>query len=225
MKALGYIRVSTAEQATSALSLDHQREKIAAFALATDLELVEIVEDAGKSAKDLNRPGLKRVLAAVRSGTVGAVVILKLDRLTRSVRDLGELIDIFEERKVALIAVQDSINTQTAAGRMIVNILVTIAQWEREVIVERTLDALAQKRKRGEKTGGSIPYGFDSLPGGKLERNDREQSAIRLMARLRDSGKSLREIGGELLAHGFLPKAGKPSWSPQVVADILRRKR
>ena len=115
-KAIGYVRVSTEEQAESGLSLAHQRAKVEAYCIATDLELVAVVEDAGESAKSLNRPGVQKVIEAVKAGEVAAVVILKLYRLTRSIRDLGTLVDLFDKTGAALVSVQDSINTQTAPG-------------------------------------------------------------------------------------------------------------
>jgi len=87
-KAIGYIRVSTDDQAESGLSLTHQRAKVEAYCIATDLSLVEVIEDAGESAKSMKRPGLQRAMESIRKGEAGALVILKLDRLTRSVRDL-----------------------------------------------------------------------------------------------------------------------------------------
>lgn len=221
MQAVGYIRVSSEDQAQSGLSLEHQRAKIEAYALATDLHLVGVIEDAGKSGKSLNREGVQKVLSMVRRGEVQAVVVLRLDRLTRSVRDLGELVELFDKTGAALISVQDSINTKTAAGRLVLNVLGSVAQWEREAIGERTAAALAVKRARGEKTGGTVPYGYDLAPDGKtLTPNALEQEVVGIMLELRRRGYSLRAIAAALSSRGIPSKTGR-RWYAQTVKEIL----
>src|SRR6476661_5883591 len=121
MRVIGYIRVSTDEQATGGQSLGAQRAKINDYARLYDLELVAVIEDAGVSAKSLNRPGLQKALAMLRSGKVDGLVIAKLDRLTRSVADWQTLIDDYfgERAGKQLFSVADSIDTRTAAGRLV----------------------------------------------------------------------------------------------------------
>lgn len=218
-RAIGYIRVSTEDQAESGLSLAHQRAKIEAYAVATDLDLVAVVEDAGESAKSLNRPGIQKVIEAVRAGEVAAVVILKLDRITRSVRDLGTLVDLFDKTGASLVSVQDSINTSTAAGRLVLNVLGSVAQWEREAIGERTAAALAVKKNRSERVG-TLPYGFDLADDGRtLIPNAHEQEGLSLLRELRLAGMSYRRIGAELEARGFTTKAGG-KWLPGTVRNL-----
>jgi DNA invertase Pin-like site-specific DNA recombinase len=220
IRVVGYVRVSTEEQANSGLSLSHQRTRITAFAQASDFELLEVIEEPGKSAKNLKRPGLQRALELLEGGGADALVVLSLDRLTRSVKDLGYLVEFFDRTKTALVSVQDSINTLTAAGRLVLNVLGSIAQWEREAIAERTSAAMAVKIRRGEKTGGTIPYGFDVDEAGKLFPNTEEQEGLRLMRRWRKKGFSFLKIGILLQKRGFSPKkAGK--WHPQVVKQVL----
>lgn len=219
MKTIGYIRVSSEDQANSGLSLAHQKAKIEAYAMATDLELVEVIEDAGKSAKNLSREGMQKALEMIRKGEAKALIVLKLDRLTRSVKDLGILVELFDKTGAALISVQDSINTQTAAGRLVLNVLGSVAQWEREAIGERTAAALAVKKERGEKTGGKVPFGYDVLEG-RLVPNHHEQEAIRTMQELKERGYSLRAIGAELIERGFFPKNGG-QWHAKVINGIM----
>jgi DNA invertase Pin-like site-specific DNA recombinase len=119
MKAIGYARVSTDKQAERGISLEAQTAKIQAMASVHGAELGDIVVEPGESAKTLNRPGMKRLLALVDSGVVEAVIIAKLDRLTRSVKDLCELLERFERRGVALILVAESLDTGSAAGRLV----------------------------------------------------------------------------------------------------------
>ena len=104
MKAIGYVRVSTDQQAERGVSLEAQEAKIRAMAIVQGAELIDVIVDGGESAKSLNRPGLQRLLGLVNSGAVNAVIVAKLDRLTRSVKDLCELLELFEKRKVALRA-------------------------------------------------------------------------------------------------------------------------
>jgi len=147
---VGYVRVSTLSQSESGLSIEAQVAKIRAYALATDADLVDVIIDAGVSAKSLDRDGLCAVLAMLDDGRADGVLVSKLDRLTRSVRDLGDLVDRYFAERCALLSVADSIDTRTAAGRLVLNVLGSVGQWEREVIGERTTEALAVKRSRGD---------------------------------------------------------------------------
>ena len=132
MKAIGYIRVSTEKQADHGVSLEAQEAKIRAMAVVQGADLAEAIVDAGESAKSLKRPGMERLLAMVDAGAVDVVIIAKLDRLTRSVADLAELLKRFERRGVSLVSVADSFDTRSAAGRLVLNIMVSVSQWERE---------------------------------------------------------------------------------------------
>src|SRR5436309_2636548 len=116
MQAIGYVRVSTDRQAELGVSLEAQEAKIRAMATIHSAELLEVIVDGGESAKSLNRPGLQRLLALINSGQVQAVIVAKLDRLTRSVKDLCNLLELFEKRKVALISVAESLDTASAGG-------------------------------------------------------------------------------------------------------------
>jgi hypothetical protein len=121
-----------------------------------ELELVAIEADEGVSAKTLRRPGVQRALAALEEGRADALLVTKLDRLTRSVRDLGDLVDRYfaDGSRWSLLSVGDSIDTKTAAGRLVLNVLASVAQWEREATGERTRDALAEVRRQGGTLGG-----------------------------------------------------------------------
>jgi DNA invertase Pin-like site-specific DNA recombinase len=167
-KAVGYIRVSTDSQAEHGVSLEAQKAKIEAYAALYELTLVDIVVDAGVSAKTLDRPGLTRALAMLRKGEASALLVAKLDRLTRSVKDLGTLVeDYFASDKITLLSVADAIDTRTAAGRLVLNVLGSVAQWERETIGERTSEAMAHKREQGQRTSLHAPYGFQIDDDGK----------------------------------------------------------
>src|SRR3981081_475807 len=138
-------------QADHWVSLDAQATKIRAMATVQGVQLLEVIVDGGESAKSLNRPGLRRLLSLVDSGKVQAVIVAKLDRLTRSVKDLCGLLELFEKKNVALVSVAESLDTGTAAGRLVITIMGGVSQWEREAIGERTRDALRHKRSNGER--------------------------------------------------------------------------
>ncbi|MBI3722714.1 recombinase family protein [bacterium] len=158
-RVIGYVRVSTDKQADEGVSLAAQRSKLEAYASLYGLELVEVVVDAGVSAKTLDRPGLGRALDRLARGEADGLLVAKLDRLTRSVRDLGTLIaEHFET--AALLSVAENIDTRSAAGRLVLNVLASVAQWEREAIGERTSAAMAHMAEEGRFTGGEAPYGY-----------------------------------------------------------------
>lgn len=224
MRVAAYVRVSTEEQANSGQSLDAQRTKAIAYAALYDLELVEIIEDAGQSAKTLKRPGLERALAMLASGKADGLLIVKLDRLTRSVADWQRLIDRYfgEKAGAQLFSVADSIDTRTAAGRLVLNVLLSVAQWERETIAKRTADALQHKIRNGERCG-KIRFGYDLAEDGKtLMPNADEQEAVSLMHELREAGESLRAIADELNRRGIATKQGG-EWKHTTVKGILAR--
>ena len=173
-KVIGYVRVSTDKQAEKGVSLEAQQEKLKSYAALYGLELVDIIVEEGASAKTLEREGLRRVLKLMEDGKVAGVLVAKLDRLTRSVGDLGYLLEKYFHR-YALLSVAEQIDTRSAGGRLVLNVLVSVAQWEREAIGERTRDAMRHKKSRGEYTGGHVPYGFTLAGEGKLGVNPKEQ--------------------------------------------------
>lgn len=225
MRVVGYVRVSTEEQAADGVSLADQAEKVGLYARLHGHELAEVVADRGASAKSLDRPGLARVLAMLDRREVGGVVVAKLDRLTRSVRDLGRLLDdYFGEGRLQLFSVGDSIDTTTAAGRLMLNVLMSVAQWEREKIVEGTVSALRYKRSVRERISRHVPYGSDLADDRKtLVDNRPELEIIATMRRQRElSGKSFRAIARELNDAGIPAKNGG-KWNHTSIRSILKR--
>ncbi len=216
---MGYARVSTEEQASKGVSLDAQEARIAAYCAAMGLDAVSIVADRGASAKSLERPVLRTLLAQVRGGDVSTIVVLKLDRLTRSVRDLADLLDLFAKHDVALISVSEHLDTSSAAGRLVLNVMGTVSQWEREAIAERTATALAHKRQH--RTAYSpTPFGY-TREGTALVADAIEQDALREAIRMDKAGSSFREIAAMLTACGAQPKRGK-AWYASSVRAMLR---
>jgi DNA invertase Pin-like site-specific DNA recombinase len=194
LKAVGYIRVSTEEQAKEGVSLDAQGARIKAYCAAKGWTLLRVYRDEGVSGKDLNRPGIKSLLNDLKGNGVDVVVTVKLDRLTRSIRDLGVLIeDLFSG--VSLASVEESLDSSTAGGRMVINLLGTVAQWERETVSERTKAALDYKADQGEWCG-RIPYGF-KVVGKKLVEDPVQMQAIESMKRMHRRGQSVRTIAAK----------------------------
>ncbi len=221
MKAVGYVRVSIEKQADFGVSLEAQTAKIRAMAVVQDAALVDVIVDAGESAKSLHRPGMVRLLALVEAGSVDTVIIAKLDRLTRSVADLAELLKRFERRGVSLVSVADSLDTRSAAGRLVLNIMVSVSQWEREAIGERTRDAMRHKRAKGERVG-TVPFGSRlAADGVKLVADDLEQDLLSRIRDLKAEGLSTRHIAAELNRGGFTTRRGT-AWRFQYVAQALR---
>ncbi len=222
MNAVGYVRVSTQDQSESGLSLKHQEAKIRSYADAMDINLVEVKTDSGYSAKSLNRPAMQEIMDMIKEKRIEAVIILKLDRLTRSVKDLGALVELFEKNGVALISVQDSINTNTAAGRLVLNVLGSVAQWEREAIGERTKAALQVKKNQGQRIG-EVPFGWSLAEDATtLVINEDEQEALSLMRELRASGVSYRKIARELEARGIPTKRGGKTWQAKTILNLCQ---
>jgi DNA invertase Pin-like site-specific DNA recombinase len=227
---IGYVRVSTEDQASNGVSLEAQRKKLEAYVELYDSgELVDLVIDEGQSAKTLKRPGLQRALAMLETGKADGILIVKLDRLTRSVRDLGELLDrYFGEGKFALLSVADHIDTRTAGGRLVLNVLTSVAQWEREAIGERTKAALEHLRDAEGVALGGEALGWTRIEktdanGRRIVRKIRSEAAT--VARIRDlhaAGKSLRDIAAVLTAEGHPTKRGG-RWQAETVAKVVRR--
>jgi DNA invertase Pin-like site-specific DNA recombinase len=213
-----YCRVSTDKQAEKGVSLDAQQAKARAYAELYDLDIVEVVIDAGVSAKTLQRPGLERALGLLKAGKAEALLVVKLDRLTRSVADLGRLVErYFAPGKAALLSVGEQIDTRSAAGRLVLNVLASVSQWEREAIGERTSAALQHKAAQGEYTGGDAPYGYRLAADGEhLEPVAAEQVLLNKARGLRRKGLSLRAVARELVAQGFRTRKGRPFVAVQV---------
>lgn len=226
-RVVGYIRVSTAHQASDGLSLDAQKGKLRGYAKLHDLRLVGLHTDAGVSAKTLDRPGLGKALAALDNDEADALLVYKLDRLTRSVRDLGTLIDRYFGDKAgkSLMSVQDAIDTGTAGGRMVLNVLTSIAQWEREAVAERTRAVLEMKRSNGEYTGGKVPYGYRRVTRKGvvfLEVDDKEREIMEVVRDMVGTGETYQATADFLNEQGFDARSDR-GWGRQAVARVWAR--
>ncbi len=220
MKVIGYIRVSTEDQAEGGVSLEAQRAKLEGYAALYDLDLITIIEDAGVSAKTLNRDGLQTALSSLNNGEAEGLLIAKLDRLTRDVRDMGDLLENYFASKFNLFCVAEQIDTTTAAGRLMLNLLTSVAQWERETIGERTSAALRHKQSQGEHVGApGLGY---KVSGGKLEKIEAEMEIVDRILAMREQGLTLRAIAGSLNKEGVPTKRGG-KWYAKTVSNVINR--
>ena len=216
---MGYVRVSTDEQAREGISLDNQKAKIESYCALHDLELIGIIEDAGKSGKDLNREGIRVLIDSMKARQINAVVVYKLDRLSRKVIDTLNLIELMKRHYIAFHSITDNIDTKTAMGKFFLNVMASLAKMERDLISERTKDALQHKISKNERAG-QIPYGWVLSSDGKtLMSNPKEQEAIALIRDLHSKGYSYRAICRELEIQRHEPVGAK--WHHQTIKNIL----
>lgn len=219
---IGYVRVSTQEQADRGFSLDAQRERLAGYAIATGRDPInEFIADDGYSGGTLDRPGMQKLLALVRAGEVGCIIVSKLDRLSRSLRDVLDLLDLCERTETALLSASEALDTSSAVGKMLIHLLASFGEFERGRIAERTSDVLAFKR-RSQAVYGPTPYGY-VREGDRLVPDPAQQDALALMRRLDAQGASLRAIARELTNAGYRPPKGN-AWHAQSVRRVLLSK-
>lgn len=221
-KVIGYVRVSTDKQADSGLSLEYQQAKIKAYCDLEDLELVEIIKDEAASAKSFKREGIQKVISLIKAKEIDGVVVLKLDRLTRSVKDLGLFVELIKKYDIAFMCVQDKIDTSTPSGVLVLNVLGAVAQFEREAICDRTKAALSVKKANKQKTGGAVPYGYNLADDGStLIENPKEQDTISLIKTMREQGKSFQAIADTLNQKRIPTKQGS-IWAKMTVSRMLK---
>jgi site-specific DNA recombinase len=178
-----YTRKSTEEGLEQEFnSLDAQREACESYAASQRAEgwmlLGDRYDDGGFSGGTLERPALKRLLADIEAGAVDIVVVYKIDRLSRSLMDFAKLVEVFDRKGVTFVSVTQSFNTTTSMGRLTLNVLLSFAQFEREVIGERIRDKIAASRRRGMWMGGFVPLGY-SVKDRKLIINEMEAELVR----------------------------------------------
>ncbi len=206
-----YTRKSTDEGLASHFnSLDNQRERAEAYASSQENwnSLPDRYDDGGFSGGNTERPALRRLLADAQAGRFETVIVYRLDRISRSLRDFLGIHEFLEERGIALVSVTESINTSTPHGRMMVNVLLSFAQYERELAAERTRHKIEAARRRGQWTGGAPPLGYDVVPeGGKIVVNTDEAKQAVAIFELYAEKPSLVKVTQELNRRGWRQKA------------------
>jgi len=218
MKVIGYVRVSTEEQAREGISLEAQKHKIKAWTEALDGVLLFIAEDAGISGKLIrNRDGLKRAIEAT-CAEQAVLVVYSLSRLSRSTRDTLTVADRLDKAGADLVSLSERIDTTTAAGKMVFRMLAVLNEFERDQISERTSAILQHKKAKGE-VYSPTPYGF-RRDGNKLVPSKEERRVISEIVVMKKRGMSLRAIAFELNVAGIPAKKGG-KWYASTVRSIL----
>jgi site-specific DNA recombinase len=207
-----YTRKSTEEGLEQEFnSLDAQRDSAEAYIKSQKQAgwvcLPEHYDDGGFTGGNLDRPALQRLLADIDKGLIDSVICYKVDRLSRSLLDFAKIMDVFEKRRVAFVSVTQMFNTATSMGRLVLNVLLSFAQFEREIISERTRDKIAAARRKGKWVGGHPLLGYDVDPqGSKLVVNEEEAARVRAIFQLYVKHHGLIPVVQELEKRGWLNK-------------------
>jgi DNA invertase Pin-like site-specific DNA recombinase len=209
LRAVGYIRVSTDEQADSGLGLGAQRAAIEGEAARRGWDLVHIYTDTASGRTLARRPGLEQALARLEARQASALVVSKLDRLSRSTKDFAMLMERAQRSGWAPVVLDLGVDATTPAGELVASVMVSVAQWERRAIGQRTKEALAARKAQGAKLG----------------RPRRLPDSVRTrIARMRVKGLSLRAIADVLDDEGIPTAQGGARWYASTVRKVLSSK-
>lgn len=207
---IGYLRVSTDEQATSGLGLEAQRETIQRYADTHGWDVVWY-EDAGQSGKNMDRPALQAALQRLhpnpKTRDVEGIVVAKLDRLSRSVVNFGRMLELARARKWSLVAIDLGVDTGTPTGRLVANMMMAVAEWERDTIGERTSAAMQAAKRKGKHMG---------------RRSTLSKASAERLLKLREEGMSFPQIAATLNAEG-VPTAQGGAWHTSTVVRAHAR--
>ena len=230
-----YTRKSTEEGLEQSFnSLDAQREACAAYILSQKhegwAELSDRYDDGGFSGGSMERPGLQQLLEDVRAGRIDVIVVYKVDRLTRALSDFAKMVDVFDGAGVSFVSVTQAFNTTSSMGRLTLNVLLSFAQFEREVTAERIRDKVAASKRKGMWMGGAIPLGYD-VEDKALVVSPTEATAIRTIFAEYLALGSVRQLRARLDALGIVSKQrtnrfgrvnGGTTFSRGALYNILR---
>lgn len=222
MRAIGYVRVSTEEQAKHGISLPMQHAKIQAYAALEAMDLEGVIEDAGISGCSIKaRPGIQHVLQLVRQREVDAVIVFKLDRLARNTVEALQIASLMDRKGVALHSITEKLDTKSPVGRFFLTLLASLAEMERGIISERIRAVMERKRERQEPRNGNPPYGFRILAG-KVVPDLHEQKVIQRILCLRSGGHTIFGIINILREEGMVNRRGRPFGKTQIHNLLLR---
>lgn len=212
-----YIRVSTEEQAREGFSISAQREKLKAYCISQDWQDYKFYVEEGKSAKDTNRPYLKLMLDHIQQGLINVVLVYRLDRLTRSVKDLYKLLDLFDKNNCIFRSATEVYDTGSATGRLFITLVAAMAQWERENLGERVTMGQVEKARKGQYSAPA-PFGFKKQDETLVK--DKKQGYILMdMIDKVKKGWSIRQIA-KYLDQSYLPIRGY-KWHIATILSIL----
>lgn len=232
MKAIGYVRVSTDKQE---ISPEMQAAKIMAYAVLHEIELVEIVRDEGISAKTIStRSKALKIISRAKAGEVQAIIVYKLDRLFRNAEEALNVTKDIDQAGVALHSVVEHIDTKSAGGKLFFTIMAAVAEWERNIISERTTEVLRHKKSKGEAFNHP-PYGWDvidkvkdpetgKLKGGRLIQNGNEQAVIKDIRTMKEGHKMGLQVIADALNLSKIPAKKGGKWYPATVKGVLEFK-
>jgi site-specific DNA recombinase len=193
-------------------SLDAQREACEAYIKSQAHEGWRLIpkhyDDGAFSGASLNRPAVQELLADIKTGLVDVIVVYKIDRLTRSLADFAKLVEVFDEKNVSFVAVTQHFNTTSSMGRLTLNVLLSFAQFERELSSERVRDKVAASRRKGIWTGGGVPLGYDAVDK-KLKVNPAEANSVRTIFERYVELKSIHLLKQDIDARGIVSKRRK----------------
>jgi site-specific DNA recombinase len=215
-KAVGYVRVSTRDQAREGWSLGAQRKRVKAYCESRGWRLVRIYADEGVSSA-ARRPEFERMVDDILGDGFDAIVAMKLDRLGRSASGLLSLYERLEAKGVHVVTIEDGVDTSTANGRLMRTILAALAEWERDVIRDRTRNGVRAAMDDGRRVG-QPPFGF-KVRDGRLVEDANEQRILRRIRARHEAGDSLATIARELNDDGISPRRGR--WHATTVARAL----
>ncbi len=222
LKCAIYTRVSTDNQAEKEFnSCEAQEEKILSFINSQEnMEVFKVYSDPGFTGANINRPALDDMLEDIKQNKVNLVISYKIDRLTRSPKDFYQLIELFEKHGVDFISVTERFDTSTPSGRLLRNIMLTFAQFERELVSERTRDKMLQRAQKGMWNGGSVPFGYKA-ENKKLTINEKESKIVRGIYESYITSGSLFEVYDELKDKGIKDKKDV-TFAKSAIYSILR---
>jgi len=222
LRLAGYGRVSTAGQADNGISLEEQDRRIRQYSEAHGAALVAVEMDRGLSGRTTRRPGLQRVLDLLKRGDADGVVVARLDRLSRSLKDAADLFARAQVEGWQIHSLNENLDTGSPSGRFVCHVLAAMAQWEREMAGERTRAALAEIRRQGRRISGKPPLG-SGFRDGRVIDVPAEQAVLRRLQRLQAEGLGAKAIATRMNeAKDYNPRTRRP-WHHGTVRDILVR--
>jgi len=220
-----YIRVSTEEQVQEGFSIRAQMEKLKSYALLKDWEIYDIYADEGISGKNIvDRPAINRLINDIKDGNVNNVLVFKVDRLTRSTKNLIELVDLFDKNDCAFNSLTESIDTDTPSGRMFLKIIGIFAEFERENLISRMKVGYERKVKEGYTLAThSISYGYHREKGQRIQKiiSDEARIVKEIFSMYIDENKSMGKIAKILNERKIPTKSNGTTWSPSSIKRIL----
>lgn len=222
LRLAGYGRVSTAGQVDNGISLDEQDRRIRQYVGAHGAALVAIEMDRGISGRTTRRPGLQRVLDLLKRGDADGVVVARLDRLSRSLKDAAELFARAQAEGWQIHSLNENLDTGSPSGRFVCHVLAAMAQWEREMASERTRAALAEIRRQGRRVSGKPRFGY-AFRDDRIVEVPEEFAVLRRLQKLQSEGLGAKAIATRMnAANDYNPRTRHP-WHHGTVRDVLAR--